>query len=239
MLSLRSGPRAASRGDCGQAMTVERSISASLHGRYLVDVPDGPGPFPLLVAFHGYAEDAATQLERMRGAPQAGPWLIAAIMGLHRFYRRRTREVVASWMTRQDRDQMIADNVTYVSGVVQAISREWPLSRRVVFAGFSQGAAMAYRAACRLERPVDGLIAVGGDVPPELDHDALRRIPCVMIGRGHDDEWYTTDKCASDERRLSVAGVRLEICRFAGGHEWPAEFNRVAGVFLSQLTSAF
>ena len=216
-------------------MTVERSIAASLHGRYLVDVPDGPGPFPLLVGFHGYAEDAATQLERIRAAPSANRWLIAAVMGLHRFYRRRNGEVVASWMTRQDRDQMILDNVAYVSGVVEAISREWPLSRHVVFAGFSQGVGTAFRTACRIERPVDGLVAVGGDVPPELDRESLRRIPRVLIGRGDRDEQYTEEKCASDESRLFAAGVHLEVCRFAGGHDWPAEVNRGVGDFLGQF----
>jgi len=216
-------------------MTVERSILTSLHGRYLVDVPEVSGPFPVLAGFHGYAEDALTQLERMRAVPGSNRWLVVAIQGLHRFYRRRTREVIASWMTQQDRELMIADNVNYVSAVFEAISREWGLSGPVVLAGFSQGVATAFRFACRVKKPVSGLVALGGDVPPELDRQVLAQIPSVLIGRGDRDEWYTAEKRSHDESRLTAAGVQLETCRFAGGHEWLPEFSHAVGDFLARL----
>jgi predicted esterase len=216
-------------------MIVERSISTSLHGRYLLEVPEGSGPFRVLVAFHGYAEGASIQLDRMRAMPGSDRWLVASVQGLHRFYRRRTREVVASWMTQQDRELMIADNVAYVSAVIGAISREWQQARPLVFAGFSQGVAMAFRAACLTRWPVSGLIALGGDIPPELDRGPLGRVPCVLLGRGEQDEWYTHDKCEADQLRLRAAGVRVEVHTFAGGHEWTAEFSRAAADFLAGL----
>jgi predicted esterase len=62
-------------------------------------------------------------------------------------YKGRTDEVVASWMTRQDRETAISDNVAYVDAAVASVPRE-PQSP-VVYAGFSQGTAMAFRAAVR------------------------------------------------------------------------------------------
>jgi len=43
----------------------------------------------------------------------------------------------------------------------------------VVFAGFSQGVAMAFRAAVNAGRRVAGVISVGGDIPPEITPDEL------------------------------------------------------------------
>ena len=216
-------------------MTVERTIAVSFHGRYLVHVPDGSGPFPVQAAFHGYAEDASTAIDRMRQIPGSHRWLMVAIQGLHRFYRRRTREVIASWMTRQDRDLAIADNIEYVSKVVAAVRGEWDVSGLIVFSGFSQGVAMAFRAACHSDVPAGGVISLGGDIPAELERHALGRIPTALIGRGDADDWYTAEKCAMDVSRLTDAGVRVTVCRLTAGHEWTAEFSGMAGDFLARL----
>src|SRR2546428_107726 len=80
-------------------LVIERAIAAATHGRYLVDVPSTGGPWPLLVGFHGYGEGASPQLERLRSTPGADRWLLVAVQGLHRFYRGRTNDVVAGWMT--------------------------------------------------------------------------------------------------------------------------------------------
>src|SRR5580658_7878355 len=104
----------------------ERNIATNIHGRYLTIPPALSGPAPMLVGFHGYAEDAEAQLERLRTIPESNRWLIVSIQALHRFYQRRTNLVVASWMTRQDREAAIADNVAYVKACIDAVAAEWP-----------------------------------------------------------------------------------------------------------------
>jgi predicted esterase len=212
---------------------ITRTIAAATHGRYLIDVPAASGPAPLLVGFHGYAEAAETQLERLRAIPGSNDWLVVSVQALHPFYRGRSEDVVAGWMTRQDRDLAIADNIAYANTVVEAIAHEQMVSRTLVFAGFSQGVAMAFRAAAASPRPVAGVIACGGDVPPELDAPALARVPAVLVGRGVRDGWYTSEKAAVDAQRLCEAGVRLVAAEFDGAHEWPAPFA-AAGAFLDQ-----
>src|ERR1700733_6191418 len=136
---------------------VEHTIPTGTHGRYLVS-PGTPGS-PLLVGFHGYGETAEDEMARLQTIPGIDRWTVASIQGLHQFYRRRTNEVVASWMTRQNRELAIADNMAYVSSVVGRLSED---SSTVVLTGFSQGVAMAFRAAAALSPPVAGLIASGG-----------------------------------------------------------------------------
>jgi predicted esterase len=214
---------------------IARNIAATTHGRYLVVPPAAAAPAGLLVGFHGYAESAETQLERLRAIPGSHRWRLVAIQGLHRFYQRRTDEVIASWMTRQDRDLAIADNVAYVEGVLAAVSREWPDAPRLVFAGFSQGVAMTFRAACATAHAVDGVIAVGGDVPPEIDAASLARVGTALVCRGLGDEWYSDEKFQQDVARIRQAGAAVRPVAFDGGHEWSAAVLEAASTFLEHV----
>jgi predicted esterase len=212
--------------------TVEQTISAGTHGRYLVSAGNSPEG-PILVGFHGYGETAEDELNRILAIPSVERWTLVSIQGLHQFYRRRTNEVVANWMTRQNREFAIADNVAYVTNVVSQLSTN--PQRALVFTGFSQGVAMAFRAAAAIDGPVAGVIACGGDVPPELDATELGRVPRALIGRGTRDEWYTAEKQASDEKRLRASGVAVQTVALDVGHEWTPEFSELCAVFLHSL----
>jgi len=210
---------------------IERNIEARVHGRYLVAGPKG-SQAPLLVSFHGYAESADLDFARLQQIPGADQWVIVAVQGLHRFYRGRSNDVVASWMTKQNRELAISDNVSYTTSVIESVSKEWSTGT-LVLSGFSQGVAMAFRCAVSTKQPVSGLVALGGDIPPELDSEMLKHIPAVLIGHGSRDEWYTGEKIASDHRRLKAAGVAVEVFTFEGGHEWTAAFGAAAARFLA------
>jgi predicted esterase len=210
-----------------------RRPAATTHGRYLVKSPAPSNIRLALVGFHGYAETAETQLERLLAMPGAEHAVLISVQGLHRFYRGRMNEVVASWMTRQDRELALEDNLAYVNAVVDAVLTETSRSHPLVFAGFSQGVAMAFRAACGTPHRAAAVIAVGGDIPPELDAPELQRVGAVLIGHGDRDDWYTTTKLESDVRRLEEAGVRVEVAELTGGHDWPPDFSRRAGEFLT------
>lgn len=214
---------------------IERSITTLTHGRYLV-LPPADEPAGVLVGFHGYGEGAEHQLGRLRAIPGSDRWYLVSIQGLHRFYQRRTNEVIASWMTRQDRELAIADNLRYVEGVVDELPRELRRdTSRLVFAGFSQGVAMALRAACATARPIDGVIAVGGDVPPEIDAPSLAHVRRALVCRGARDEWYTDAKFQHDITRIGQSGAAVYPVTFEGGHEWSGTVLEKAAAFLEDL----
>jgi len=216
-------------------MPTVKTPEASIHGRYLVE--PAPAPSPLLVGFHGYAEGAEIQLERLRAIPGSDAWTLVSIQGLHRFYRGQgeRRTVVASWMTRQDRALAIADNLAYVESAVKAAVAETQSDGRVVFAGFSQGAAMALRAASLLPFAALGALVVGGDVPPDITRSSLARISRAFVGRGTDDTRYSHDQWLADSTRLRDAGVHVEPVSFQGGHDWNEELCAAAGSFLRRV----
>jgi predicted esterase len=180
----------------------------------------------LLVGFHGYGETADSHLAQLEQIPGIDRWSVASVQALHPFYRRSGEEVVASWMTKLDRELAIEDNLGYIRSAIDAL----PARERLVFAGFSQGAGMAYRAAALI--PANGLICLGGDVPPDVLAFASQ-LPPILIGRGHRDEWFTDEKLKKDLR--SLEGRDVAVCEFDGGHEWSDAFRQRAGEFLSTL----
>jgi poly(3-hydroxybutyrate) depolymerase len=210
-----------------------RLVEARTHGRFVVRVPRGAGPWPLVVGFHGYRENATTHLDALSSIPGIDDWLVVSVQALHPFYTR-DQQVVASWMTREDREMAIADNVDYVGRVLNDVRREWPVTRPLVFAGFSQGGAMAYRAAAA--HACDAIVVLAADVPPDVAQSSTP-LPRVLLGRGTADAWYTAAKGEADLRTLSGRARRVEECVFEGGHDWSEPFTAAAGRLLDELKS--
>jgi predicted esterase len=212
-----------------------RSVETTTHGRVLLDVPALPGPHRLLVGFHGYGENAERHLEQLRRLPGLDAWALACVQGLHRFYAPKTEEIVASWMTRQDREQAIGDNVAYIDRVFAVVTADLGTPSRLVYAGFSQGVAMAFRAATLGTARADGIIALGGDVPPDVCERPAARFGRVLLGRGTRDTWYTEAKLQADLTQLRSLGVGVEAVVFDGGHEWTDAVRAAASQFLHTL----
>jgi predicted esterase len=209
-----------------------RLIATTTHGRILVREPAARAA-GLLLGFHGYQENAAIQMRRLASIPRADEWMLVSVQGLHRFYRGRTDDVIASWMTREDRDAMIEDNIAYVDAVVELVGGR--SSCPIVCVGFSQGVATAFRAAVRGRTAAAGVIAVGGDVPPELLSDAHARFPRVLLVRGARDEWYSQPKLDADLGALVARGVAVQATIVEGAHEWNDAVADAAGRFMAAV----
>lgn len=211
-----------------------RTIAVRTHGRYLIDSP--ASATATLVGFHGYQENAAIHLEVLRRIANERPLNLISIQALNRFYTRAS-SVVAGWMTTEDRDLAIADNIAYVGAVLAEVAGETGVTRPLIYVGFSQGVAMAYRAAAFVQRPCDGVIALAGDVPPDVAPVAAG-LPVVLLGRGTEDAWYTGEKVAADLATLGGADVTVEEHVFEGGHLWHDAFVERAGAFVDERIAA-
>jgi predicted esterase len=106
----------------------------------------------------------------------------------------------------------------------------------IAFIGFSQGGAMAYRAAAHLG--ADGLIILAADVPPDVAALPGLRLPRVLIGHGTADRWYTREKHDADVAALTGLQVAIESCVFDGGHEWTPAFYEAAAAYLTRMSAS-
>jgi predicted esterase len=214
-----------------------RHASTQVHGRYFVRPPQSETARYWLVGFHGQAQTADAFLEDLDRVPRGPDWLVASIQGLNRYYTGRTRAIVANWMTSQDRELVIADNVAWVETALDQIEREFGAPRAIVFAGFSQGVAMAYRAGMLGRRPCAAIIAAHADIPPELMKSA-RTWPTVLIVTGTDDEWYPATRLEADLDFLQGRGADARKLIHDGGHQWADELAQAAGRLLEEVERA-
>lgn len=211
-----------------------RVVSTRTHGRYLIDIPEHSRA--TLVGFHGYKESAAIHMDVLRRIAGTRTLGLISIQGLHRFYSK-GGEVAASWMTKEDREHAIADNVDYVGRVLTAVAEESGITRPMIYVGFSQGVAMAFRAAAFVQRPCDAIVALASDVPPDVAPVA-GSLPRTLYGRGAGDELYPASQLPKDLAVLKSAGVNVEEHVFAGGHEWTPAFIEKSAQFIDELLTS-
>src|SRR5262245_45706012 len=202
------------------------NVETPTHGRVLIeDARDGSPSARILIGFHGYGQNAQAMLDEMRQIPGAEAWRLVSVQALHRFYTRNDQSIVASWMTREDREHAIADNIEYLNRAVEAAAAG---ATTIVFLGFSQGASMAARAAVRGSHRAAGLVMLGGDIPHDVRETEAAGWPPVLIGCGNKDTWYGT-RVDDDVKFLGSRGIMHEVVRFAGGHEFTDEFRESVG----------
>jgi predicted esterase len=208
----------------------EYAFQTAVKGRYLLRSPSCAGPAPLLVGFHGYGQIAEDELALLSAIPGSDRWLCCSIEALHSFY---TPQGTAgtSWMTSRHREQRIEENVRYVNGVIECVREHHSVSDQLVFHGFSQGVAMACRAAVLGRFRPFGLMILGGDIPPELELSG--RLTRVHLARGNRDRIYSQEQYERDSATLHHAGVPFSTTLFSGGHRADEEYLAAAGEFLS------
>ena len=216
-----------------------RHAPATFHGRFLVDVPPAPAsPSCWLVGFHGYAQSAQIFMPLLTRATRSDAWLTAAVQAPHPFYTRGDRSIVANWMTREDRELAIPDNIGFVDSVLDQLHAEFGAPRAIAFLGFSQGAAMAYRAALCGKRRAAAVFSVCGDVPPDVRELPANRWPLVRMITGTADEWYPPTRMADEAAIVRAIGATVETSSFEGGHEFSDAAVQALGALLAQTEAA-
>jgi len=214
----------------------QRVVEARVRGRYLVRAAAGE-PVAIVVGCHGYGENAARHLAELETIPGAAAAALLAVDALNAFYERKSGEVVRGWMTRDLREAAIEDNLAYFRAILDEVRARFGWRLPLLFVGFSQGTAMAWRAAVAAGHGAAAVAALAGDLPPELAElpEAVPFPPRALLARGTLDDWYTEAKMAADAAALGARGVAVETVIFEGGHVWSGPFRAAAGQLLSSL----
>jgi predicted esterase len=144
-----------------------------------------------------------------------------------------TSAVGATWMTREDRESEIADQVSYLDALSDAVSAAVPPgATRLTVLGFSQGVATVCRWIDRGRTRPDRLICWGGAVPDDvrLGTGAPLRHPSLWLVAGSRDIYATADRVAQQQSVLRAAGVAFSWLSFDGGHRLDDDtLRRLAG----------
>lgn len=175
----------------------------------------------LLLAFPGYGQSCKGFIKNFTTLRDRN-WLVVVAQGPNQFYWERGRPGFC-WMTSYMRGNTVRDNLAYVERLLKRLKSDHEFdSRRVFLLGFSQGSAMAFRYAARGGVRPAGVIAAGGDLPPDVEADLeeLSKFP-VMIVHGNDDTSMHVDKARRGEATLRDHGFSVDAFYFDGAHELP------------------
>ncbi len=196
-----------------------------------VHLAGGPAPRvrELVVLLHGYGQLARDLLAECAGLASPERLLVAP-EGLSRFYLRGSGgSTGASWMTREEREQEIADYVRYLDLLLAELDGELARAGReavpVHALGFSQGTATACRWAALGTARLERLTLWAGGVPPDLDLEAARpRLGALELTLvlGTEDRWIDEARLAEERGRLERHGYEPATLRFEGGHRLDA-----------------
>lgn len=180
----------------------------------------------LWIVLHGYGNLAGQVVEWFE--PVAGDAFVVAPEALSRFYTRgggsphSIEPVGATWMTREDRLNDIADNTAYLDRLYSNVAKERP--ERLVVLGFSQGCPAVMRWVAGGSIKPDHVLIWTGDVPRDLHFDAYKaKEASTWLVYSKNDPILPQAMSEESEMLLRTHAILFETIRFDGGHEVQAE----------------
>jgi phospholipase/carboxylesterase len=192
---------------------------------HAVQVPvshwDTTPPPTLLLAMHGYGQACKNFIRTFSPFAEQNI-LVVAPQGLHQFYWSNHRPAF-SWMTSFEREQTITDNLAYMAQLYDTLQEEYTFDpERVFLLGFSQGVAMAFRFATAGHITPRGVIACGGDLPPDVADRIEEVTPFpAMVMHGTEDTIVPIEKSEACVEVLEQHQFPVETHFFEGTHEIP------------------
>lgn len=176
----------------------------------------------LVIACHGQGQRSQYFIRRF-DVLDDGQTLVIAPEALSRYYLKNFGgEVGASWMTRAERLDEIADYSNYLQ---QLLDKYLPLLAEdveITLFGFSQGGATIFRWAMEKFPPVDRFILFASLIPEDLDYrpylNYFNAKELIWI-YGTADQFLSEDLLEFNRKVLEKNKLKVAERRFEGKHE--------------------
>ena len=182
-----------------------------------------PGPHiqNFWIVCHGYGQLASHLIQKFTEIDD-GKTLILAPEGLSRFYWKGvTGEGAASWMTRYDRLDEIADYTRYLSQLYQMYRAQLDPQVKITLFGFSQGVATQCRWIMAALPEFHQLILWAGLLPEDLDYRPQRDYFAskqLYFVYGTMDQYVTPERLSWHENFQKEMDLSFTVRTFKGPH---------------------
>ena len=189
---------------------------------YRLQMPAGPGPYPLAVLLHGRLGDEDVMWLFRRVVSR--PWLVVAPRAIVPESPRGFSwhaQPHGQWPELSVFDPAVDALLRFLTAMPRLYNAD---PDRTVLMGFSQGAAVAYATALRQPSVCRGIAGLVGFVPhvaPEAVAGRLTRLP-VFMAVGEQDETVPPDESRRAAAVLRAAGAALDYRAYPTGHKLTA-----------------
>ncbi len=177
---------------------------------------------------HGYGQLAQRFIQKFK--PFENEYWIVAPEGPHRFYVEGfSGKVGASWMSKEDRLDDIADYLNYLDALMSRIA--WNKYKEINVLGFSQGVATAFRWLVHSELDINHFIICSGMIPPDISIDMnVKRFANMKMSylSGLDDPFKKQAEVEQLLQQLKSNNLNFKEYYFQGGHKINVEQLAVA-----------
>jgi predicted esterase len=186
----------------------------------------------LWIVCHGYGQLAKTFIRRFQQLDD-GETFVLAPEGLSRFYWGGfTGEPVASWMTKEDRLDEIADYTHYLQMLYDLYVPQLAADVQINLLGFSQGCATQCRWVLRKRPLFHHLILWAGLLPDDLDftpHSEYFAKKGLHFVYGDEDPYLTPERLNWQIQFAKEQRLDFRATPFKGKHEVdPEALGRIA-----------
>lgn len=189
----------------------------------------------LVYLLHGYGQLAPSFIRKFEMIDKPENLLLAPEAPYRYYVDHRSKRVGATWMTREERLQDIADYVHYLDSLDEEISTRLKHPVRRIILGFSQGVATATRWINQGKVVCDDLVMWGGIYPPDLlpEGRLIHEEPRTIALFGTKDPLISEESLAHFESHIERLGLHPERMSYDGVHEIDAAALSVLAVKLS------
>lgn len=216
--------------------TTDLSIKAEINLYYDLHVPDGARNAPVLIAVHGYGAHKRYMMREARlVAPES--FVIVSVQGPHQHFRPvgDSYRVAFGWLTDHKPDESVRLHHDFLLGVIEKLSNDGLIdASRIHLYGFSQACALNFRFAFTHPEVPHTVIGVCGGIPGDLDTNPIYKpFPArTFYAYGDDDEFYTLEKFAGFEKKLSETLPDFTSKQYKAKHEITDEMRADIKKFL-------
>jgi predicted esterase len=173
----------------------------------------------IVIACHGYAQLANYFLKWFEPFDLKNTVIIAP-EGLSRFYWNGfSGNVVASWMTKVDREDDISDYVNYLDDIIKSLALNPKV--KLTALGFSQGGATVSRWLLKSDFKFNNLVLWAAVFPEDIEIGSLKSkvINPVQILFGDKDQFYSLDQINALKSKLEALESSIDFTIFEGEHK--------------------
>ena len=200
----------------------------------------GPQTRHVWIVFHGYRQLATNFVKKFEALLDDETWILAP-EGLSRFYvEGYTGKVGASWMTREDRLDEIADQQQWLARVMEHIYQEVDSAQvKLQVLGFSQGVATAWRWLVQSDVRPDNFVIFAGKVTRE-DHTQLGEKLSeaqIWLTYGEQDQFMQYMVMDEEIKMLKESFPQLLLFSFEGKHQvYPEPLSKIKQGVIGEMT---